>query len=197
MSKHRLFIGLILFFSIAPNAQASPFIINITFDSTITADPRATGIENAVNYVVGEYEGLISNPITVNITVSENSSVGLGESSTNLVGAYSYSTIRSDLIADATAGLDTVALDADSNLPLTDPSGNNHYLVATAEAKALGLISATNPGTDGTFLFNSTDSYTFDPNNRQVAGEVRLHRYRRARDLRNHGPHTRTRHNRH
>jgi hypothetical protein len=170
MSKHRLLIALLLFFSTGLSAHASNLTINITFDSTITSDPRAAQIESAVNYVVMEYQTLFTNPITVNITVSENSSVGLGESDTNLTGAFTYSQIRSALINDATSADDIVALDADTSLPTTDPTSSNNYFVPTAEAKALGLLGESS-SSDGTFLFNSTDSYTFDPNNQQVAGD--------------------------
>ena len=43
--------------------------------------------------------------------------------------------------------------------------------MADAEAKALGLIPGNNPTSDGSIGFNSTASWTFDPNNRAVAGK--------------------------
>jgi hypothetical protein len=44
--------------------------------------------------------------------------------------------------------------------------------MSNAEAKALGLQSGSTTGIDGWVGFSNTTSYTFDPNNRSVAGEV-------------------------
>jgi hypothetical protein len=43
--------------------------------------------------------------------------------------------------------------------------------MSDAEAKALGLRAGNASGIDGWVGFNSTASYTFDPDNRAVAGE--------------------------
>jgi hypothetical protein len=60
-----------------------------------------------------------------------------------------------------------------ANLPVSDPyegGASSDWYATSAEAKALGLI--TNQTLfDGTYTFDNTVSYTFDPNNRAVAGE--------------------------
>jgi len=47
-------------------------------------------------------------------------------------------------------------------------------LVCYANAKVLGLRSATDPATDGSIGFSTNVTYTFDPNNRIVAGQYDL-----------------------
>jgi hypothetical protein len=102
----------------------------------------------------------------VNINVQAGTT-GLGESETELTGIYNYSDIKNALVSAATTPLDATAV---ANLPATDPTGGSNFWVPTAEAKALGLgISAGQ--NDGTFIFNSTESYTFDPSHRAVAGD--------------------------
>jgi hypothetical protein len=63
-----------------------------------------------------------------------------------------------------------------SILPQTDPiSGTHDWLVPNAEARAIGLLPANNntPNNfDGTFTFGTGFTYTYDPNNRAVSGEV-------------------------
>src|SRR5207249_4355302 len=54
------------------------------------------------------------------------------------------------------------------SLPVTDPTGGRRELMATAEAKALGLRSSG--GTDGFVGFDATARWTFDPNNRAMSG---------------------------
>ena len=56
------------------------------------------------------------------------------------------------------------------NLPLTDPTGGQNFWLVVAQAKALGVIPNDN-NVDGTFTFASGSSYTYDPQNRQVAGK--------------------------
>jgi hypothetical protein len=58
---------------------------------------------------------------------------------------------------------------AGANLPVADPTGGGSFVFASAEAKALGLIS-DNLNTDGIFTFSNSAPYTFDPNNRAVPG---------------------------
>jgi len=58
-----------------------------------------------------------------------------------------------------------------SNLPASDPTGGAPYLIAHAEAKALGLFPANSLALDGYVGFSTTASFTFDPNNRAVSGK--------------------------
>ena len=145
-------------------------LINTTFDSSVTSLSNASSVESAFNYAAQEFENLISTPITVNITVSANAGTTiLGQSSTFLTGTQSYSGTRALLSSHATSAADSSAV---ASLPTTDPTGGTSFWFTTADAKALGLRSATTPSTDGTFTFGTGFSYTFDPNNRAVAGKI-------------------------
>src|SRR5207245_637655 len=58
-----------------------------------------------------------------------------------------------------------------AHVPATDPTGNSTWFLSFAQAKGLGLRTANNAAVDGTFTFGQGFSYTFDPNNRAVAGK--------------------------
>lgn len=55
-------------------------------------------------------------------------------------------------------------------MPVADPTGGGSFIFAFAEPKALNLIPDALT-TDGTFTFSNAQSYSFDPNDRAVAGE--------------------------
>ena len=113
---------------------------------------------------------MFNDPITVNIDVGWGEVAGqslggaLGASETNL-GVFSYSQVKAALAADATSADDATAV---ASLPGSDPTGGGSFLLATAEAKALGL--GTGAAVDGYVGFSSSVNYTFDPNNRAVSG---------------------------
>lgn len=149
---------------------AGGLVFNISFDSSATSAPAGfiAAVENAAQL----YASTFSNPVTINLDVGWGEIGGqrlspgaLGESETYLDN-YSYSQVRSALIADATSA-DQEA--ADTTLPTTSPVGSSSFSVATAEAKALGITGASS-SLDGYVGFGSS-SYTFDPNNRAVSGE--------------------------
>lgn len=141
-------------------------IITPNYDSSVTSMSNAAQVENAVNYVCTEYEGLFNIPnrtvnVTFNVVAAAPSTGIFGESSTSSTGS-NYSSIRSALIA-------AYAPDS-ADLPASDPLGGVTYAVPVVEAKALGLI-ANNTSTDGTFTFGAGFNYTFDPSHRAVSGE--------------------------
>src|SRR5581483_7051552 len=161
-------------------APAYGLTFNLTFDTTVNNDTNATAIKSACNYVAQQYQNLYSDPVTINITVSENSSTGfLGGSNTPLVvkvvgGAqvpFSYSDVRNALTSDSKSTNDGTFVAND--LPASAPTGSNGYVLPRAQAKAIGLL-ASDATNDGTFQFGNAaagDSYTYDPTNRTVAGQ--------------------------
>jgi hypothetical protein len=152
-------------------AQADGLIINPTYDtaSFISAGYNVAQVEAAYNYVIGEYESLYKNNITINIEV-EAGPTTLGESESSLAGYYTYSQVRNALAANVAAAPSADGTAAINSLPLTDPTHTNQYALTTANAKALGLMGPSS-SLDGIFIFSNAQSYTFDPNNRQVPGE--------------------------
>ncbi len=147
-------------------------LINVTYDSSAAGAPA--GFQQAVQAAVQFYEATIATNITVNITFGWGqlngqtlSASAIGENET---GGYllSYQKLRQAL--DGTAGSldDQTAI---KGLPASNPTSGGSFFVSSAQAKALGLIPAANATNDGYVSLASQDSFTFDPNNRAVAGE--------------------------
>jgi PEP-CTERM motif len=141
---------------LAGPAQATS--INPVFDGSITSSPDAATIEAAFTTAASAYAGVLSKPVAVNIGVSWGSVHGsalpptaLGASVANLYGYYSYDQVRS-------------ALGSPASLPAAAPAGVGAYVVPSAEAKAVGIVSPTAPTMDGYIGFaGSTSSYSFNP----------------------------------
>lgn len=146
-------------------------VINPTYDdaSFIAAGYSVTAVHNAFSFVAQEYENLFTNSIHVNIDVVAGAT-GLGESSTALVGFLTYAQTQTALTSNYNANPDAVHTAAAASLPVADPTGGGSFVMSKAEAKALG-VTPDDSTSDGTFTFSNAQSYTFDPNNRQVAGE--------------------------
>jgi FG-GAP-like repeat len=141
-------------------------IINVTFDSSVNNAPA--GFVASFNAVVQFFESHFNNPITINIDVGYGeidgaplASGALGESQTEF-NSYSYSAIRTALVANAGSA---VQISAANTLPASDPTpgGNGNYYASTAEARALGL-SGPSSALDGFVGFASTGSATFTYN---------------------------------
>lgn len=150
-----------------------------TFDSSITSMSNASAIQSAFNTVARDYAISFSNPVTVNIGVSWGSVAGqalpsnaVGASSSNLYGYFSYAQVRNDLIMSSRQNsADTSLASAVKALPATAPSGPTQYVIPSAEAKALGLISGNQSAVDGYIGFaGATSNYTFNPLAGVVAG---------------------------
>ena len=150
---------------LTPFAVVNALTIDPTYDSSVTGLSYFSQVQSAVNYAIGQYQALYSDPITINITISATTGI-LGESNTKLQLA-DYTTVRNALIADAKTTNDATSI---LSLGPTDPTNGATFLVPFAEAKAIGLRSATDTATDGTFFFGSDQTYTFDPNNRAAPG---------------------------
>lgn len=147
---------------------ARAMVINVTYDSSVTSAANAAQIEAAYNLVAQNFETLYTNPITVNITVYWGGSA-FGSSNFQLYGYYAYSEITSALQAAETTPEDSIAV---ANLPASDPTVGNGWLVPTAEAKTMPSLGydPNNPASDGYVQF-ATSGWTFGPLNRAVPGE--------------------------
>ncbi|HET6606571.1 MAG TPA: NF038122 family metalloprotease [Rhodopila sp.] len=138
----------------------SPFVIDITWDSSVSAAPAAfkTAVLSAVQYLESQFV----DPVTVNITIGYGEVGGtameagaLGSSESFLSG-YSYGAVVAALSGDAVSPADKTAV---ASLPSTAPVGGTFW-TTTAEAKALGLSTDTT-GTDGYVGFSSGVSWTY------------------------------------
>lgn len=152
---------------------AAALVFDVSFDASVGAAPA--GFESAFQDAINLYQTTYTDPITINIHVGWGEINGnplnpgnLGQSRTNQPSAFTYSQVKSALISDAKSAADFQAV---STLGATDPTGGRAFLMSNAEAKALGLLAGNAAGVDGFVGFNSAASYTFDPNNRAVAGK--------------------------
>jgi hypothetical protein len=143
----------------------------------LTISPTFTGLvsssaRTAFNFAAGEYQSLFTDPVTVNITV-QTGTTGLGSSSTPLLGALTYAQMRTALLNDYAANPSaarTIASGPGGSInTTTDPTGGGSFFFARADGKALGLI-ASDATNDGTFTYNRTLAYTFNPANRGSGG---------------------------
>ena len=168
--RNFVYFGLLL----AGSLPAHALTIVRTNDPSLAANLSPADVaaaSAAFDYAAAQYSALYNDPIQVNIVLAAVPGTGtLGGSSTALVGFFSYTTIRNALIADAVSPDDLTAI---ATLPVSDPTGAQPglgWVTSRAQGKALGLIPS-DATSDGTFTFGAGFSYTYDPNNRAVAGK--------------------------
>jgi hypothetical protein len=166
----RLIPILSLLLGATPRSSALTF--HLTYDATTVGAPAGffTAFQAAIDFIQSTY----SDPVTINLQVGwgkingQNLNPGnLGQSSAFQSGFYNYNQIKTALTNDAKSADDATAI---ANLPAADPTGGALFVMANAEAKALGLLAGNAPGLDGYVGFSTNAVYTFDPNNRAVAG---------------------------
>ncbi len=176
MTRHICLMAAALFFAellVNPEAKAGGLTVSLTFDSTFTSSfgANAAQAEAAANYAAQQFQNLFVDPVKINITVSGVSDTSIfGQSSSSLLGYYSYTQIRTALVSDAKGANDAAAI---ASLPVKDPTaanGASDFVTTRAEGKAMGLI-ASDSTNDGTIKFGAGYNWTFDPANRAVSGK--------------------------
>jgi hypothetical protein len=139
----------------------SNIIFDATFDSSIMNDPHSAGIIATINQAIAFYESQITNPITVNIYVSEMNT-GLGGSS-SVSSTISYSDFLAALQAHSSG--DAVDSSALATLPggPNNPVNNSTTVNATsANLRALGFT--TTPSYDSNIYIDpSITNYAGQP----------------------------------
>ena len=161
--------------------SSSPFVINITWDSSVQSAPSGftAGVMAAVQYLESQF----SDPITINIDVGYgevmNTALGGGElgESRWYLSSVGYSQLASALKADATSTSDASAV---ASLPAGSPVNGGTFWTTNAQAKALGLMSANGTGVDGYVGFSSSYPFTYDNSSGVAGGTYRLQRHRSA-----------------
>ena len=152
---------------------AHALTFHLSYDNSVPAAPA--DFLPAVNDAIQFYQTTFTDPITINLQVgwgtvnNQNMSPGaFGQSLVNGQLGSSFGAVKTALTNDAKSAADQTSV---SHLPASDPTGGAPCLMAHAEAKALGLFPANSPAIDGFVGFSTTASFTFDPNNRAVAGK--------------------------
>jgi hypothetical protein len=119
-------------------APATHLTIVPIYDSSVTSSPQAAQIEAGFAYAASQFETEYSDPITVDINVSDTGS-GPGESD-SYQSCPGYSILRNALVAGATTSDQVTAA---GYLPATDPTGggpNAQWCAMLPELMALGLL---------------------------------------------------------
>ncbi len=175
----RWILPLMIVFALVPTSGA--LTINVTYDSSVTNLGTLAQVQTAFGTAVQVIESLCTNASTVNVTVySANAgpfgNIGLGASSFYYYNGLTYADVTNALFRARTTAADSNAV---ASLPPGDPTGGGAtWAVTTAQAKVLdgyGMnffgVSPTDTNQDGSIGFATGTSYTFDPNNRAVAGK--------------------------
>lgn len=153
-------------------APATALVITPVFDQSITSMANSSAIQAAFIVVAKDYAQSFSSSANVRIGVSWGSVGGqvlpsnaVGASLNNLYGYYSYSQVKTMLSRVASANPGDVALIAALKyLPTTLTSGPTSFVISSAQAKALGVISPTQSSLDASIGFaGSTSNYAFTP----------------------------------
>ena len=116
---------------IPPDAGATPFTINATFQGFDAASMAV--INNAISF----YENSITTPITDNIFFY-NMGTGLGQS-IQFIFTGPYSNVRNALAANQTSADDASALASLGNGSVNPVNGNANITLSSSNGRALGL----------------------------------------------------------
>jgi hypothetical protein len=156
--------------ALAGTSAAHALTFDLTYDSSLSAfGANEAALEAATQDVANEYSKLYANNVTVNVDVKVDPSNGLGASQfeNDDTGTISYAQLKAALESHASTPASKSAI---ASLPAADPTDGAGFYLTNAEAKALGFTSGDNAALDGTFLIGAGNTYTFDPNDRAVAG---------------------------
>ena len=169
---------------ITTSQSASPFVINASFDSSVTSSTLAASIEASVTAAIQFYESRITTNETITIDFGYGEIDGgtiatdaISQSSYNLDTSATYAQIRAALTNHAiamgtvTIGSTPVALATmDAALPVTAPASITSMELTVAEAKALGLTTSVSTPAGYVGLSSAVD-WTFATTNTAIAGE--------------------------
>ena len=175
-TRLRLAVGLLSLavFGLTTAWPAQALQINPVYDSSVTSRADFAQIKSAFAQAGDGWSNVLSDNVTINIRVSWGS-VGsyvlgngtLGGSLDSLYGYFTYSQMKGWLSNDASTDNDKTA---NKNLPLVSSAAGNKFVLAFAQAKALGLVSGSNTAYDGYIGFGNGTKYDFDRSNGISAG---------------------------
>jgi hypothetical protein len=142
--------------------------IQLDYDSSTSRAPA--GFATALQYAASQLDALITDPITVSITVSWNNSV-LGLGGPENLEPYQYDDVVQALQAHAES---PAAIEAADSLPLQDPTSDGYLFLSGAQAEALGLTdAAAAPDPEGQVTLGTGGAdLNFSTTNLAIAGEI-------------------------
>jgi autotransporter passenger strand-loop-strand repeat protein len=135
--------------------------INVTYDSSVASAPAA--FTTAITYVVNLFDSLFANPVSVNIDVGYGE-IGGQSLSSGVLGAsetyrdpLGYSQAANAVKANGASAAQQAAY---ATLPTQSPLSGGTLWLATAQEKALGLLSAS-ANIDGYVGFSSAYPFSY------------------------------------
>jgi hypothetical protein len=150
-------------------------LITLSYDSSVGSAPA--GFTTAIQTVASMLDSIIENPIDVTLDIGYGEEDGDGITGSTIAEAgpigidLTYSQLVGDLRAASTSATDFSFL---SSLPAADPNNGGPYFLSMAQAKALGLQTASSNETDGFAGFSSSVTWDVDPSNGITAGSTDL-----------------------
>jgi hypothetical protein len=178
--RRKLAFLAILASTVLAGGTASALVINLSYapDATFTnaglSAADITAMKAANDYARLQLTSRFTDNIHVNIMITAVPGTStLGQSESPIRSVDNYAALRAAMVSDSKTADDATALGGGGSIPASDPIPGNHiYFVTQAQAKALGLIPDDAATSDGTFTFGGGNSFTYDPNNRAVAGKI-------------------------
>lgn len=178
--RRKLAFLAILASTVLAGRTASALVINLSYapDATFTnaglSAADITAMKAANDYAKLQLTSRFTDNIHVNIMITAVPGTStLGQSESPIRSVDNYAALRAAMVSDSKTADDATALGGGGSIPASDPIPGNHiYFVTQAQAKALGLIPDDAATSDGTFTFGGGHSFTYDPNNRAVAGKI-------------------------
>ena len=190
--RHFVSLLAVLTAAAAANATMSFNLSNGTELAALqSSDPTLYAqVHNGFVAAAAMWSSQLTDTVTVNITINYSNlqnSTFLGQSS-HAQTYDTYSSVKSALVSHATSANDAMAiahlpatrLSFYTNIATANPSAryldnlnrpwNNGLTLANANAKALGLLPADDPGKDGSITFNTQFSWDFDRSNGIASG---------------------------
>ena len=167
----------------------------LVFNNTVLAGTSAQALQGFLA-AEARWSAIFKDNVTINLTIG-TASLGSGiiGQTSSTQNNYSYSSVRSALIADSKSASDAIAVanlqagpnfaelinytknnpnGVNSATPYLDNTGGNtsSIYMTNANAKALGLRAAAASGNDASVTFSSNFSFDYDPTNGISAGTL-------------------------
>lgn len=159
----------------AVSSGGGALVINATFDSSITSNPKAAAIEAMINRAIGVVQSLLNDRITVSIRFRYSTTYADGTTplpdvdaavSESVLYMVSWNTYLGALTADATTANDATAngtLPGSALTPHVDPSSANGRAVGLSTPPVMFADGSLGPGGpyDGIVTLNPLASFSF------------------------------------
>ena len=142
MVRLRAFLPVFVITASAAVPLHASLVINPTFDSSITSQSDASGIESVIDSAIQMFETTYANSVTVSIEFYAMSG-GLGESQVGFVYIEPYQTFYNALAAKDANPAAIAGLTANGGDSSTNPvNGTSDIYVKSANLRAVGLSGA-------------------------------------------------------